>query len=186
MLTFILSSTIPEMFSYLEQSVRAVPNTAILSKSPQPDQVPELVQRQRPDGILLDISSDPDALLSVVSRLVKDNPRLSIFLVCQKDKCHQDLLLNIMRLGVREFFPIPFASENDFKAAVSRMAGENSSGNSNGNGKPRQGRMVCVISSKGGSGSTFIATSLAHSFVRQGRKSTRTSRMSHAGSTSTG
>ena len=113
MLTFILAFSEPETGGYLEKKIKAAAPVTILAACQRMEQLPALIEQHRPDGLLMDISADPEGLLPLVERVVEKFPSVSVFLACQKFKCHQDLLLAAMRLGVREFFPIPF--ENDLK-----------------------------------------------------------------------
>jgi pilus assembly protein CpaE len=168
MLTFILAFTERETGGYLEEKIKAAAPATILATCQRMEELLALVERHRPNGLLMDISADPDGLLPLVERVVKKYPSVSVYLACQKFKCHQGLLLTAMRLGVREFFPIPF--EDDLKAAVGRLTEKVSS--SQESSPAARGRLACLISSKGGSGSTFIATNLAVSLFQQYRRST--------------
>jgi len=168
MLTFILAFSEPETGGYLEKKIKAAAPVTILAACQRMEQLPALIEQHRPDGLLMDISADPEGLLPLVERVVEKFPSVSVFLACQKFKCHQDLLLAAMRLGVREFFPIPF--ENDLKIAIQRLTEKASL--TSVSGPASKGRLVCVLSSKGGSGSTFIATNLAVSLSQKHRKST--------------
>jgi pilus assembly protein CpaE len=170
MFTVILAFTERETGGYLEEKVRSIPSVTILSTCQQVEQLPVMIKRHRPDGVLLDISVDPDGLFPLVERIVRECPWVSVFLACQKFKCNQDLLLTVMRLGVREFFPIPFEIEDDLKTAIDRVARKGSLEQMQG--PSARGRLACVVSSKGGTGSTLIATNLAVSLAQKGQKST--------------
>jgi len=168
MITFILAFTEQETGGYLQEKIRAAGSATIVAACQRTEELLAMVIRHRPDGLLLDISADPDGLLPLVERVVEECPSVSVFLACQKFKCHQDLLLTAMRLGVREFFPIPF--ENDLSTAIERLTEKASL--SLAPGPAARGRLACILSSKGGSGSTLIATSLAVSLAQSCRKTT--------------
>lgn len=168
MITFILAFTERDTGGYLEEKIKAAAPATILAACQQMEELPALVERHRPNGLLMDISADPNGLLPLVERVVKNYPSVSVFLACQKFKCHQGLLLAAMRLGVREFFPIPF--EDDLKAAIGRLTEKVSSISQSSSAA--RGRVACLLSSKGGSGSTLLATNLAVSLSKQFRKST--------------
>lgn len=154
--------------SYLEGKVRETASASILAIVQQFEELPAMIKRHRAEGVLLDISADPDRLLPLVQRLMEEAPATPILLACDKSKCNPELLLAAMRLKVQEFLPIPFG--DDLKAAIQRLR-ERSAANRPQSGSDR-GRLACVISSKGGSGSTLIATNLAVSLVRQSQQST--------------
>jgi pilus assembly protein CpaE len=91
-----------------------------------------------------------------------------VLLACQKHQCEQELLLTAMRLGVRGFFPIPF--DDDLHLTLERVMKQPAWGPPHA--PAARGRLVCILSSKGGSGSTLIATSVAVSLAQHVRKST--------------
>jgi pilus assembly protein CpaE len=167
MLTFILAFSERETGGYLEEKIKAAPVT-LLAVCQRMEDLPTLIERHRPNGVLMDISADPEALLPPVERMIEKSPGLTVFLACQKSKCHQGLLLAAMRLGVREFFPIPF--EEDLKLAVRRLSEKVLS--SPEPARAAGGRLVCLLSSKGGSGSTLLSTNLAVSLSQKRGKST--------------
>lgn len=153
---------------YLEEKIREVPFASVMAVSSRGEELPGLVGQSRPDGLLLDISEDPKKGLSLVALLNEKMPSVPVLLACQKARCDPDLILAAMRMKVREFLPIPF--EDELKEALERLRLEvvapKDRTASDG------GKLVCVISCKGGSGSTLIATSLAISLAKQHHKST--------------
>jgi pilus assembly protein CpaE len=74
-----------------------------------------------------------------------------------------------MRLGVREFLPIPF--DDELAVAVARLSTRMPAHQTRRESE-KKGRLICVLSSKGGSGSTLIATNLAVSLARHAKKKT--------------
>lgn len=78
-----------------------------------------------------------------------------------------EALLRAMRSGVREVLPAPAAPEVVL-AALRRQMRKRQPGLER---PSRQaGEVVSVVSCKGGSGSTFVATNLAHGLTRSGRR----------------
>jgi pilus assembly protein CpaE len=168
MLTFILASSERETGGYLEEKIRAAHSVTILTVCHRTDELLNLIKLHHPDGLLLDISAEPDALLSLVEEVQRAFPSLLVVLACQKFKCDQDLLLRSMRLGVRGFLPLPL--EEEIETTIQQLTRPLSSDRPRGPAK--RGRLVAVLSSKGGSGSTLIASNLAVSFARHSQKST--------------
>jgi pilus assembly protein CpaE len=168
MLTFILASSERETGGYLEEKIRAAHSVTILTVCHRTEELLNLIKLHHPDGLLLDISAEPDALLSLVEEVQRVFPSLLVLLACQKFKCDQDLLLKSMRLGVRGFLPLPF--EEDIETTIQQLTRKLTSDRPRG--AATRGRLVAVLSSKGGSGSTLIASNLAVSFARHSQKST--------------
>jgi pilus assembly protein CpaE len=74
-----------------------------------------------------------------------------------------DLLMGAMRLGVREVVP-PNASGDQIREAVDRLLGAASrmkTARPTAEAAPRENKVITVLSAKGGSGKTMIATNLA-------------------------
>ncbi len=71
-----------------------------------------------------------------------------------------NLLMEAMHLGVREFIPLPM-SEEKFTAAIERVA------QSSGVGK--QAKVIHVIPTIGGCGSTTVACNVAASLAKTGK-----------------
>jgi pilus assembly protein CpaE len=169
MVTLILASTEQEALRYLEQKCAEIPMASVLTLCREMKDLPVLIRRYRPMGVVIDISSDPERLLTLVGIILTEFPSVAVFLSCRMSKCNQELLLSAMRMGIHGFFPIPF--EYDLKNAIERIYQKwTPEGKTQATPSP-SGRMTCVLSSKGGSGSTLIATNLAVSLVEQ-RKST--------------
>jgi len=73
-----------------------------------------------------------------------------------------DLLMRLMRLGVREFFPLPVSSE-EVRMALWRFK-ERRRGRE-GERSQRRGHIINVFGAKGGVGTTSIAVNLAAAFL---------------------
>jgi len=70
------------------------------------------------------------------------------------------LLMDAMHLGVKEFIPLPIHAEK-FAAAIDRVAGMNGMG--------KKAKIIHVIPTMGGCGSTTIACNVAASLARVGK-----------------
>ena len=112
----------------------------------------------RPDAPQLAIINlDPGAheTLVKISHLPRQFGNVSFFLMSQVLDPH--LLMEAMHLGIREFIPLPM-SEEKLSAAVERAA------HSYGMGK--KARVIHVIPTIGGCGSTTVACNVAASLAR--------------------
>lgn len=167
MITLIVAASVEETSAYLEKKCKQelmISMTAVCRKM---EELPLLAKRYTPNGILLDISPDPKRLLLLAQQLVESFPSTAVFLACRKEQCDQEMILCAMRVGARAFLPMPF--HDDLKQAVLSLSKTLSS--KNGTQKPHRGRLVSVIGSKGGVGTTFIAMSLAVSLAQKCRQS---------------
>jgi len=116
----------------------------------------------QPDVILVECSNLDSGSLSVVERVTDQYPRMAIILIGgQQDP---EFLIQAMRVGIREVL-VAGASRETVEAAVSRV--ETKLGL-----RIRQlgGQVTAFVSSKGGSGATFLATNLAHQLGSGGKK----------------
>ena len=113
---------------------------------------------QRPDAAqLVVVNLDPSAheALRRLANYPRQFPGASFFVMSQLVDAH--LLMDAMHLGVKEFIPLPVNPEK-FAAAIERIAG------SSGMGK--KARVIHVIPTMGGCGSTTIACNVAASLAR--------------------
>src|SRR5947199_9892487 len=93
-----------------------------------------------------------------MGHLPRLHPSISFFAMSQ----HLDanVLMEAMHLGVKEFIPLPMAEEK-FTAAVERVA------TSHGMGK--RAKIIHVIPTIGGCGSTTVACNVAAHLARSGK-----------------
>ena len=115
----------------------------------------------RPDApTLVVINLDPNAhqALRNVGHLPRQHPNVSFFLMSQV--LDATLLMEAMHLGVKEFIPLPM-SEEKFTAALERVATQNGGG--------KKGKIIHVIPTIGGCGSTTVACNVAASIAKSGK-----------------
>src|SRR6476659_862479 len=123
----------------------------VTAQMPTVDGLPSLLGRS--DGPqLVVVNLDPNAhqTLKTVGHLPRQHPNVSFFLMSHV--LDANLLMEAMHLGVKEFIPLPIAEEK-FAAAVERVA------NSHGMGK--RAKLIHVIPTIGGCGSTTVACNIA-------------------------
>ncbi|HEY2585482.1 MAG TPA: AAA family ATPase [Tepidisphaeraceae bacterium] len=106
---------------------------------------------------LVIINLDPGAheRLVKVSHLPRQYPGVSFFLMSQVLDPH--LLMDAMHAGIKEFIPLPM-SEEKLAAAVERVA--------QGFGMHKKAKVIQVIPTIGGCGSTTVACNVAASLAR--------------------
>jgi pilus assembly protein CpaE len=109
---------------------------------------------------LVVVNLDPNApqTLRAMGHLPRQYPQVSFFLMSQV--LDANLLMDAMHLGVREFIPLPM-SEEKFTSALERIA------QTHGMGK--RARVIHVIPTMGGCGSTTVACNVAASLAKHGK-----------------
>jgi pilus assembly protein CpaE len=109
---------------------------------------------------LVIVNLDPQAhdYLKKVGHLPRQFPNISFFVMSQV--IDANLLMEAMHLGVKEFIPLPI-SEEKFTAAIERVA------QSYGMGK--KARIIHVIPTIGGCGSTTVSCNVAASMAQESK-----------------
>ncbi|MGB8508374.1 MAG: AAA family ATPase, partial [Pyrinomonadaceae bacterium] len=87
--------------------------------------------------------------------LISEFPGMSV--ICASRDASSDLILRSLRAGAREFLRLPLIRD-EFKTVFDRVAGLCADAEE---APKKQGRAIAVFSSKGGCGTSFIATNLA-------------------------
>jgi pilus assembly protein CpaE len=115
----------------------------------------------RPDAptlAIVNLDPMPQETLRKISGFPRQFPAASFFLMSQT--VDTNLLMEAMHLGIREFIPLPI-SEQKFSAAVERVA--------NMHGMGKRARIIQVVPTVGGCGSTTIACNVAASLAQHGK-----------------
>ena len=115
------------------------------------DGLPTLLSRgDAPQLVIVNLDPEAGDNLRRVGKLPREFPHVSFFLMSHT--LDANLLMEAMHLGVKEFIPLPIAEEK-FAAAVERVA------QTHGMGK--KAKIIHVIPTIGGCGSTTVACNLA-------------------------
>lgn len=109
-----------------------------------------LGKTDRPQLVIVNL--DPGAIdnLRHIAPLIRQFPEVSFFVMSQV--LDPNLLMEAMHIGVKEFIPLPIA-EAKFKQAIERLA--------SAHGMSHKGKIINVIPTIGGVGSTTIACNIA-------------------------
>ena len=143
-----------EMASFLARF--GIPVVAQLSG---PDGLPPLLNKpEAPQLVIVNLDPNAQAALRAVGHLPRMHPNVSFFLMSHV--LDANLLMEAMHLGVKEFIPLPM-SEDKFTAAIERVA--------NNHGAGKTGKIIHVIPTVGGCGSTTIACNVAASLAKIGK-----------------
>ena len=113
-----------------------------------------LAQPNAPQLVIINLDPGAHEMLVKVSHLPRQYPGISFFLMSQVLDPH--LLMEAMHLGIKEFIPLPM-SEEKLSAAVERAA--------QSYGMHKKARVIQVIPTIGGCGSTTVACNVAASLA---------------------
>jgi pilus assembly protein CpaE len=127
-----------------------------MAQLPNVESLPALLSTPNaPQLVILNLDPGAHETLVKVSHLPRQHPNISFFLMSQVLDPH--LLMEAMHLGVKEFIPLPM-SEEKLAAAVERAA--------QSYGAHKKARVIQVIPTIGGCGSTTVACNVAASLAR--------------------
>ena len=131
----------------------------MVGQYPSPEQLPSLLNR--PDAPqLVVINLDPNAAetLKKISQYPKAFPGVSFLLMSQT--VDPNVLMEAMHLGIKEFIPLPVPEEK-FAAAMERI--------SQMHGGNKTAKIIHVVPTMGGCGSTTIACNVAASLAQENK-----------------
>lgn len=115
---------------------------------------PEIV-RLKPNAAIITLGAQVESDLKYVERVAAECPRTAI--ICASRDASPDLILRSLRAGARDFIRLP-VNADEFRTVLERTA---EFCNSLAEAPKKRGRVVSVFSSKGGCGTSFVATNLA-------------------------
>lgn len=131
----------------------------VVAQLPSVDGLPALLSRSdQPQLVIVNLDPNAQQTLRSIGHLPRQNPGVSFFLMSQV--LDANLLMDAMHLGVKEFIPLPM-SEDKLTAAIERVA------QSHGMGK--RAKVIHVVPSIGGCGSTTVACNIAASLAKHGK-----------------
>jgi pilus assembly protein CpaE len=114
------------------------------------------------DLLILEIGEDLKKEFQLIQNIQDSGTAREIFLT--SSRMDPDLLIQVMRAGVNEFFPQPIKKE-EVKAALLKLGERRKKVKYDG--EKKKGKIIDVIGSKGGVGNTTIAVNLAASLIEQ-------------------
>jgi pilus assembly protein CpaE len=150
-LKFIVMSAVEEAALSIRSELLSIGGVKILAEVDDPALAGPAVSQFPVDVLMVHLDPNPDVVLPLISDVAKNNPNLTIF-ACS-ESTEGPLILKAMRLGIKEFFPVPIdaASLQDAVSKVETVKGDTTS----------SGKLITVMGTSGGVGTTMIATNLA-------------------------
>jgi pilus assembly protein CpaE len=154
-LTFVILSTGLDSFKEIRGALSSDGRARLLAGGDDAEQLYAEIVRLRPSAAVIALGADSGQSLALIERLSVECPQTAI--IAASRDASPDLILRSMRAGAREFLRLPIISE-EFKTVLDRTAEFCST---QVEAPKKKGRMIAVFSSKGGCGTSFIATNLA-------------------------
>ncbi|HKC64796.1 MAG TPA: AAA family ATPase [Pyrinomonadaceae bacterium] len=155
-LSFVILSTGLDNFKEIRGALATDGRARLLAGGDDVEQVyPEIINLH-PSAVIITIADTfAEQALKVIEKLSVESAQTAI--ICAARNASPDLILRSMRAGAREFLRLPVIAE-EFKTVLDRTA-EFCAGQKAA--PKKKGRMIAVFSSKGGCGTSFIATNIA-------------------------
>ncbi len=154
-LTIVILSTGLDNFKEIRTAISTDNRVQLLAGGNDSEQLREEIVRLKPTAAIITLGANSDQAIKLIQRLAAESPKTA--LISAAHNAAPDLLLQSLRAGAREFLQLPIRAE-ELKTVLDRVA-DFCAGQVEA---PRKrGRMVAVFSSKGGCGTSFVATNLA-------------------------
>jgi len=154
-ITCVVLSTGLDNFKDIRRAITAEERVKLLAGGNDPEQLYEEIVRLKPDAAIIALGPNADTAVRFIEKLNAECPGTALISAAQD--ASPDLILKSLRAGAREFLRIPISSE-ELRTVLSRISDFCSK---KVEIPKKKGRMVSVFSSKGGCGTSFIATNLA-------------------------
>ena len=156
-LTVVVLSTGLDNFKEIRAALSAHDRVQLLAGGNDVDQLHQEIIRLKPMAAIISLGANSEQGINLIKRLSSESPKTALISAAQN--ASPDLLLQSLRAGAREFLQIPISAE-ELKTVLDRVA---DFCDDQVEAPKKKGRMVAVFSSKGGCGTSFIATNLAAS-----------------------
>jgi pilus assembly protein CpaE len=156
-LTFAVLSAGMESLKELRGALARHEEARLLVAGDETDQLHPEIVRLRPDAAVITIGAEVEAGLRYVERVAAECPRTAV--ICASRDSSPDMILRSLRAGARDFLRLPVNAE-EFATVLART---HEFCSALAEAPKKRGRAVSVFSSKGGCGTSFLATNLAAS-----------------------
>ena len=154
-LTFVVLGNGLENFKQIRTALSADGRVKLLAGGNDTEQVSEELVRLKPMAAIISLAPNTDQSIKLIQKLNVESPKTA--LICAAASPTPDLVMQSLRAGAREFLQLPIR-ENELTTVLDRIS-EFCAGQVEA--PKKKGRVVAVFSSKGGCGTSFIATNLA-------------------------
>lgn len=155
-ITCVVLSTGLENFKDIRRALTAEDRVKLLAGGNDAEQLYEEIVRLKPDAAIIALGPNAEAAVRFIEKLNAECPGTALISAAQD--ASPDHILRSLRAGAREFLRIPISAE-ELRTVLSRVS--ELATKQQVEAPKKKGRMVAVFSSKGGCGTSFIATNLA-------------------------
>ena len=156
-LTLVVLSTGLDNFKEIRSALAFDSRVQLLAGGDDAEQVHGEIVRLKPAAAVIALGANSEQGIKLIQRLSTESPTTAV--ISAANNASPDLLLQSLRAGAREFLQLPIKHE-ELKTVLDRVA---EFCEVQVETPRKKGRMVAVFSSKGGCGTSFIATNLAAS-----------------------
>jgi len=156
-LTVVVLSTGLDNFKEIRAALSADNRVQLLAGGNDVEQLHQEIIRLKPMAAIISLGANSEQGINLIKQLSSESPKTALISAAQN--ASPDLLLQSLRAGAREFLQLPISPE-ELKTVLDRVADFCAD---QVEAPKKKGRMVAVFSSKGGCGTSFIATNLAAS-----------------------
>ena len=156
-LTLVVLSTGLDNFKEIRSALSSESRVHLLAGGDDAEQLHGEIVRLKPAAAIITLGTNTDQAIGLIQKLHSECPSTAIISAAQN--ASGDLILQSLRAGAREFLNLPIGA-SELRTVLDRVE-EFSAGQVQA--PKKKGRMVAVFSSKGGCGTSFIATNLAAS-----------------------
>jgi len=154
-ITFVVLSTGLDNFKEIRSALVSDSRVQLLAGGNDAEQLYDEIVRLKPGVALIALGANADQAVKLIQRLTRECPNTTV--VSAAYQASGELILQSLRAGAREFLSLPIRAE-ELKTVLDRISDFSSHAVE---APKKKGRMVAVFSSKGGCGTSFIATNLA-------------------------
>lgn len=142
-------------FKQIRAALSADTRVRLLAGGNDSDQLQEEIVRLKPSAAIVTLGANPDQAIKLIKRLSAQCP--STAMISAAKTASGELILESLRAGAREFLHLPIAAD-ELKTVLDRVV-EFCEGQVEA--PKKKGKMIAVFSSKGGCGTSFVATNMA-------------------------
>jgi pilus assembly protein CpaE len=156
-LTLVVLSTGLDNFKEIRSALAFDSRVQLLAGGDDAEQLHGEIVRLRPAAAVIALGANSEQGIKLIQRLSTESPKTAV--ISAANNASPDLLLQSLRAGAREFLQLPI-KQDELKTVLDRIS---EFCEVQVETPRKKGRMVAVFSSKGGCGTSFIATNLAAS-----------------------
>jgi len=137
----------------LRQVLSSVDGVRIVAEVDEPVLLPQALEQFPAEVLLIHLDPSPDAIMDIATPLIEEH-KSDIAAIAMTENRDAQLVMRAMRAGMREFLWKPFPPEQ-LAEILQRVGGEAAA-----TGNRQHGRLVTVVGTGGGVGTTQLVTNV--------------------------